>query len=120
MMEFAWNGGGRWNNKAWSLELPTDSALLLYLFAAFLAAPQWRFTQVRLHASCDCCVLVCNYHAPPSSKPYLFGAQDDPTRIEGPAGVLYLGKLPPRVAGEYHAVIPMRPPAGSKVSRPLR
>lgn len=34
---FAWNGGGSWGGKPWSPELPTDSSLLLYLFAAFLA-----------------------------------------------------------------------------------
>ena len=35
---FRWAGGGAWGGKPWSVELPTDSALLLYLFAAFLEA----------------------------------------------------------------------------------
>ena len=35
---FRWAGGGAWGGKPWSAELPTDSALLLYLFAAFLEA----------------------------------------------------------------------------------
>jgi hypothetical protein len=47
MIEFSWNAGGRWNGKAWSSDMPTDSTLLLYLFAAYLAAPHWVFTVVR-------------------------------------------------------------------------
>ena len=47
MIEYSWNAGGRWNGKAWSSDMPTDSALLLYLFAAYLAAPHWVFTVVR-------------------------------------------------------------------------
>lgn len=47
MKAFEWSGGGHWGGKPWSSELPTDSALVFYLFAAFLAAPQWLFTQVR-------------------------------------------------------------------------
>ena len=34
---FQWSGGGEWAGKAWSAELPTDTALLLFLFSAFLA-----------------------------------------------------------------------------------
>ncbi len=37
MREFQWAGGGQWGGKAWSVELPTDTALLLFLFSAFLA-----------------------------------------------------------------------------------
>ena len=85
MIEFKWNGGGDWNRKSWSADLPTDSTILFYLFAAFLAAPQWIFTN------------------------------EDPSRIESPNGVLYLGKIPPRVTGEFYAIIPTRPPAKSKV-----
>ena len=33
---FTWNSGGDWAHKPWSNELPTDSALVFYLFAAFL------------------------------------------------------------------------------------
>ena len=47
MAAFEWSQGGEWNGKPWSAELPTDSALLFYLFAAYLAAPQWLFPQVR-------------------------------------------------------------------------
>ena len=47
----------------------------------------------------------------PSSPP----SQEDANRIEAASGVLYLGKLPPRAVGEYFAVIPVRPPAGSMV-----
>ncbi len=35
--EFQWAGGGQWAGKPWSAELPTDTALLLFLFSAFLA-----------------------------------------------------------------------------------
>ena len=63
MAAFEWAGGGEWGGKPWSPELPTDSALAFYLFAAYLAAPQWLFPQVggehacgsgELPASCPC------------------------------------------------------------------
>lgn len=44
MQAFRWDGGGGWAGRAWSEELPTDSALLLYLVAAFLEAPGWAFS----------------------------------------------------------------------------
>ena len=34
--EFTWNSGGSWQGKPWSTELLTDSALVFYLFAAYL------------------------------------------------------------------------------------
>lgn len=79
MIDFKWAGGNP--------EHPSDSTLLLYLFAAFLAAPQWVFT-------------------------------DEPVG-EGPGGALYLGDLPPRVTGEFYAIIPKRPPENSKASNLL-
>lgn len=45
MPAFTWNGGGEWKGRPWSPELPTDSALIFYLFASYLAAPQWLFPQ---------------------------------------------------------------------------
>eukprot|EP00775_Hariotina_reticulata_P007375 gene7375-7585_t len=39
VMAFNWNGGGEHAGRPWTPDLPTDSALLLYLFAAFLDAP---------------------------------------------------------------------------------
>lgn len=47
----------------------------------------------------------------------IFLLQGDANIIEGPSGVLYLGKLPAKVAPEYYAVLPARPPTDSKVSR---
>ena len=38
--DFTWNGGGAWQGRAWTPDLPTDAALLFYLFAAFLEAPR--------------------------------------------------------------------------------
>lgn len=87
MIDFKWNGGGEWNGKRWSTEMPTDSALLLYLLAAFFAAPHWIFTS------------------------------EDAARIESAGSVLYLGKVPPRVSAGSYFIIPSRPPAGSKVSK---
>lgn len=52
MKEFTWNGGGTWQGRAWTPDLPTDAALLFYLFAAFLEAPR--------------CAIVC--HRPPRSS----------------------------------------------------
>ena len=46
MAAFDWSSGGEWGGKPWSAELPTDSALVFYLFASYLAAPQWLFPQV--------------------------------------------------------------------------
>lgn len=39
--DFTWNGGGAWQGRAWTPDLPTDAALLFYLFAAFLEAPRY-------------------------------------------------------------------------------
>ena len=37
MHDFEWNGGGSWNGHPWKAgELPTDTTLLFYLFAAFV------------------------------------------------------------------------------------
>ena len=46
---YEWCRGGEWGGgRPWSAAegLPTDSALLFYLFAAYLAAPQWLFPLV--------------------------------------------------------------------------
>ncbi|CAL8469889.1 g9431 [Coccomyxa elongata] len=80
---FAWNGGGTWGGKPWSPELPTDSALLLYLFAAFLAAPKWEF------------------------------ALEDPGQSPQQAGPLFLGALPPRPPPAFSAILSFRPSANA-------
>lgn len=36
MTAFTWNSGGGWGHKPWSNELPTDSAVVFFLFAACL------------------------------------------------------------------------------------
>ncbi|KAF8057753.1 tmem209 [Scenedesmus sp. PABB004] len=43
MRAFAWNGGGEHEGRPWSPELPSDSGLVFYLFAAYLDAPGWQF-----------------------------------------------------------------------------
>lgn len=40
MQDFTWDGGGEWQGRAWTADLPTDSAVLLYLVAAFLQTPR--------------------------------------------------------------------------------
>lgn len=40
MTAFTWNAGGTWQGQAWTGDLPTDAALLFYLFAAFLDVPR--------------------------------------------------------------------------------
>lgn len=85
MKDFMWNNGGESSNqKSWNSELPTDSALILYLFASFLSAPFWTF------------------------------ADKDQGKVEGPSDILYLGRLPPRVSGKFTAILPTRLPKGSK------
>ena len=86
LMDFEWNKGGDFNRRSWSTELPTDSALLLYLFAAYIIAPNWNFTD------------------------------EDPNRLEGSGGVLYVAQVPPRSVSDYFAVLTTRPPTGSRVS----
>jgi Cytochrome B561, N terminal len=85
MYAFTWNGGGRWLGKPWNVELPTDSALLLYLFGAFLEAPRWQFA----------------VGGPATQAP--LGAP------------LFLGTLPTRPPEFYFALLPVRPAAMSKV-----
>lgn len=140
MKAFNWNAGGQLpGGKPWSVEAPTDSALVLYLFAAFLAAPHWDFPKVGagrqagsawhpwpgLPKSCGiCAACACPQQACPwlqSRMHWLltvpFSAcalQDDVTEL-GPAGPLYLGKLPTRVADEYLAILSYRPPQGQQV-----
>ncbi|KAI8474127.1 MAG: cytochrome B561, N terminal-domain-containing protein [Monoraphidium minutum] len=41
--DFRWNGGGDHQGRPWSADLPTDSVLVFYLFAAFMDAPGWQF-----------------------------------------------------------------------------
>ncbi|WIA31394.1 hypothetical protein OEZ86_002293 [Tetradesmus obliquus] len=76
---FNWNGGGEHAGRPWSPELPTDSALLLYLFAAFLDAPGWQFPLQ-------------------SSGPE-----------SGRGAPLYLGSLRSRPPGNYSALLAFRP-----------
>ena len=86
MNDFLWNSGGESSSqRPWNNESPTDSALILYLFASFLAAPMWNFTDTQ-----------------------------DQTRVEGPSDVLYLGKLPPRVSGKYTSILPKSLPEKSR------
>ena len=81
MYDFIYDAGGESNGKPWNPEYPTDTALVLYLFACFLAAPFWSFAD-----------------------------KMDYSKVEGPADVLFLGKLPPRVGGEFTAILPSRLP----------
>ncbi|GER34831.1 transmembrane protein [Striga asiatica] len=66
-------------NKKWSLELPSDSHLLLYLFCAFMEYPKWML------------------HVDPSTY----------TRAHGSKNPLFLGALPPKESfpEKYIAVI---------------
>ncbi len=41
---YQWAGGGPTAGRPWTPDLPTDTALVLYLFAAFIDAPGWEFT----------------------------------------------------------------------------
>ena len=49
MKDFTWNAGGTWQGRAWTPDLPTDAALLFYLFAAFLEAPRY----AAKHSGCE-------------------------------------------------------------------
>jgi hypothetical protein len=132
MAAYEWSRGGEWGGKPWSAELPTDSALLFYIFADYLAAPQWLFPQVgwwvdparwagvlpmalrRPGAAAAC---------PPGRMPDVphpccaccAVLQDDPAVISGLSGTLYLGKLPTKPADGYVGVLAARPPTTPKV-----
>jgi Cytochrome B561, N terminal len=53
---FTWNGGGEHAGAPWSADLPSDSGLLFYLFAAFLDAPGWTFPLAAAPEACRCVV----------------------------------------------------------------
>jgi Cytochrome B561, N terminal len=91
---FEWSSGGEWMGKAWTPDdLPTDSSLLFYIFSAYLAAPKWIF-------------------------PSHLGSSSLPDGVQGLLGAvpLYVGKAPPRVAGEYTALVAARPPPSHKAT----
>lgn len=81
MKNYEYNGraDAREKNKKWSLEPPTDSHLLLYLFCAYLEHPKWML------------------HLDPSSY----------TGTQSSRNPLFLGVLPPkeRFPEKYVAVI---------------
>eukprot|EP00193_Tetraselmis_chui_P015666 CAMPEP_0177781044 /NCGR_PEP_ID=MMETSP0491_2-20121128/17599_1 /TAXON_ID=63592 /ORGANISM="Tetraselmis chuii, Strain PLY429" /LENGTH=472 /DNA_ID=CAMNT_0019301001 /DNA_START=142 /DNA_END=1557 /DNA_ORIENTATION=+ len=79
MMAFEWNKGGDFMGRPWSNELPTDSALVLYLFAAYVTAPRWEW---------------------PTTSTSGKGSR---------AGPLYVGALPARPAEQFTAILPVRP-----------
>jgi len=84
MPAFHWNGGGSWMGRPWTPDLPNDSALVLYLFAAFIDAPGWEF----------------------SHKP----ADGDTSR----GMPLFLGQLRTRPPNQYSAILSYRPEKPSK------
>ncbi len=60
MQAFNWNGGGEHMGRPWGPELPTDSALVMFLFAAFLEAPGWEFPlQPAADSRCVCAPEAC-------------------------------------------------------------
>ncbi|MEW5302437.1 MAG: hypothetical protein WDW36_005224 [Sanguina aurantia] len=91
LQEHKWNGGGRWAQRPWSPDLPTDNALVLYLFAALLDSPSWEFPVT---------------------------ADTDATRGAAP---LYLGSLPSRAGppSRYSAILTTRPDRPSRDSDSL-
>lgn len=72
MTAFTWNSGGGWSHKPWSNELPTDSALVLYLFSAFLEVSGFLFPTLHvLQCKPDVCILCktwCYRYVLASSK----------------------------------------------------
>ncbi|KAK9851348.1 hypothetical protein WJX84_001241 [Apatococcus fuscideae] len=80
--DFEWNGGGEWNGHPWKAgELPTDTTLIFYLFAAFIEAPRWEWPVQEWNAAT--------------------GLSRD--------GPLYVGVLPDRRPAAYQAVLGVIP-----------
>lgn len=131
MKEFTWNAGGVWQGRAWTPDLPTDAALLFYLFAAFLEAPRY---------AVFCCVcrssqpvelsplLMQQVDAETSSKAscwqsietlhrlcgrWLFNDEEAAAVVAGPP--LFLGTLPARQPEQFYALLPFRPASLAKV-----
>jgi hypothetical protein len=104
---YNWNKGGRWRGRQWSPDdLPTDSALLFYVFAAYLGAPRWVFPSSGLAAT-------NSSDGAGDSGGGLMMHQNDHGHSGGASAAtpLYLGKLPRvrKVVGEYTAVLSTRP-----------
>ncbi|EIE25704.1 hypothetical protein COCSUDRAFT_64788 [Coccomyxa subellipsoidea C-169] len=103
---FDWDGGGSWGGKPWSPELPTDSALLLYLFAAFLTNKDNKaliFT--------DRHVLYIGLKR--QSAPKWEFALEEVGQSPQQAGPLFLGALPPRPPPAFSAILSFRPNANA-------
>jgi hypothetical protein len=106
---YSWNKGGRWRGRQWSPDdLPTDSALLFYVFAAYLGAPRWVFPSSGLESSNS----TDGTSGTGGSGRGLMMHQNHHGHSGGASATpLYLGKLPPvrKVVGEYTAVLSTRP-----------
>lgn len=87
LSEFQWSSGGSWGGRPWSADLPTDSALVLYLVAAFTEAPAWDFG-VKL---------------PGQEPPEVHRGQP-----------LYLGQVRARPPPRYSAILAYRPEKPSR------
>ena len=119
---FQWGGGGgAAGGRPWTPDLPTDSALVLYLFAAFIDAPGWEFA-VREngasrwewgggHTLSMNPPLYLDSHSfirfPLSAAPLLLPPLPLLYNFRGMP--LFLGQLPPRPPNQYSAILTYRP-----------
>eukprot|EP01025_Chloroclados_australasicus_P033098 TRINITY_DN3365_c0_g1_i7.p1 TRINITY_DN3365_c0_g1~~TRINITY_DN3365_c0_g1_i7.p1 ORF type:complete len:504 (+),score=72.78 TRINITY_DN3365_c0_g1_i7:91-1512(+) len=80
--EYVWNGGGNFYGQTWNSSLPTDTALVFYILAAFLKAPNWIWPE------------------------------DESMHIPSSSGPLYLGEIPVRTPERFAAIVTSRPVQG--------
>ena len=65
MTAFTWNSGSSWGHKPWTNELPNDSTLVFFLFAAFLEVIAELALQLVIvgqhcwHGGCLCVIADC-------------------------------------------------------------
>ncbi|GAX78492.1 hypothetical protein CEUSTIGMA_g5931.t1 [Chlamydomonas eustigma] len=80
--EYQWAGGGASGGRPWTPDLPTDTALVLYLFAAFIESPGWDYSNKSINGGIQT------------------GSRGMP---------LFLGQIQNRPPNQYSAILTHRP-----------
>ncbi|KDP44094.1 hypothetical protein JCGZ_05561 [Jatropha curcas] len=94
------------NKKKWTLELPTDSHLLLYLFCAFLEHPKWMFhvdptSYAGAHSSKNPLFLGVLHPKERFPEKYISVISGVPSTLHPGACILVVGKQSPPVIALY-------------------
>jgi len=90
MQPFTWNGGGEWQGRSWTADLPTDAAVLFYLIAAFLQTPRWEFGGATQHTAAGAPLFVATLPARQPEHFYALLPFRPPALAKGANAVLAL------------------------------